>query len=62
MNTEQQKIQLKQKHGRALNDWEWRDQKASVRKKIDTILEKISEKGIESLTAKEKKYLKQNQY
>jgi membrane associated rhomboid family serine protease len=44
-------------HKRTANDYEYNKQKAEDQKEVDRILDKISKKGYESLTAKEKELL-----
>ena len=44
-------------HKKPVSDYEYNKQKAEVQKEIDRILDKISQEGYNSLTAKEKETL-----
>ena len=54
------KIEVKKKHHRSLTDEEYGIARAERNLKIDTILDKISQRGMESLTVSEKKFLNSN--
>lgn len=51
------RMRVKYQRGRPLTDEAYNDQRAEMQKEIDRILEKISQRGYESLSSKEKEIL-----
>jgi high-affinity K+ transport system ATPase subunit B len=51
------KVSMKMSHNRAINDDEYNTVRTSKQEKLDSILDKISEKGYDKLTKDEKEFL-----